>query len=106
VIPRSYRVSLVQSHSITQHLATINRDVRPFIQKAFTRDLSIAYVSEDVDEELLAAIRTDPGVWIVSCSVRDDWQARRAEHLMESSPEWNSEDTFEDTSAMIVKATS
>lgn len=99
LIPQPYIVNLVQSHSITEHQATIARDLRSLIWFTFTLDLETVFYVKNVDEELLVAIRSDPGVWLVSCDKGDILVDREADWANEDSPEWNSDNTFEEATA-------
>jgi hypothetical protein len=73
IIPRAYGVRLGRGHSINEHRAVIVNDIRPFIRDAIeTQYLELIYWAKDVDDQLLMAIRSDPKVLLVTCSVYDD----------------------------------
>jgi hypothetical protein len=66
IFPQSYFVHLAPGHSLEQHSTAIIRDIQPHILYIldFYKE-QIVYVGRGIDEELLAAIRTDPGVNVV-----------------------------------------
>jgi hypothetical protein len=73
IIPRAYGVRLHRGHLINAHEAVIVKDLRPFIRDAIeTRLPESVYWAKDVDDQHLMAIRSDPKVLLVTCSVRDD----------------------------------
>jgi hypothetical protein len=63
-------------------------------------DLEITFWVENVDEELLIAIRSDPEVWLVSCDKGDIIVDREADLADEDSTEWNSDETLGEAPAI------
>jgi hypothetical protein len=63
-VPGFYGVYLVPGHTLHQHIETVKTDLTPYIYNIFDRLYPdrVVYGCEDVDDELLAAIRSDPGV--------------------------------------------
>ena len=73
IIPRAYGVRLHRGHSINAHEAVIFNDIYPFIQYAFETEFpEPVYLAKGIDDQLLMAIRSDPKVLLVTCSVRDN----------------------------------
>jgi len=73
IIPRAYGIRLDRGHSMNEHQAVILNDISPFIQFAMkTQYTGWIYTAKDVDDQLLMAIRSDPKVLLVTCSVYDD----------------------------------
>lgn len=91
IIPRAFGFVLAPGFSIAQYEATIHRKLYHFITTEITIDLETDYFTEGVDEQLLAYIRSDPSVAMVTCSLRD---TSKEDWAMEASPEWNSDWSF------------
>jgi hypothetical protein len=74
IIPRAFGVRLGPGHSISEHQVVLDKDVRPFIRDVFRMEHDeLVYTVSDVDDQLLRAIRSDPMVILVTCSVYDDY---------------------------------
>lgn len=70
-IPESYLVILQPGHTLIKHSEAIGFAIEPFIFTIFSLPgPSIAYGAHNIDDEKLAAIRTDEGVRIVYCDKR------------------------------------
>lgn len=79
IIPRAFGVRLGPGHSMSEHQVVLDKDVRPFIRDDFRIGHDgLVYTVRDVDDQLLRAIRSDPMVVLVTCSVYNypwtDWQ--------------------------------
>lgn len=73
IIPGAYGVELERGHSISEHIAVIANDIRPFIWQAFSMPrLEIVYWTKEIDDLRLKAIRSDLKVVLVTCSLSDD----------------------------------
>lgn len=70
-IPESYFVGLAPGRTLIQHSEAIGFAIEPFITDIFPLPgPSIAYGVYNIDDEMLAAIRADKGVWYTYCNYR------------------------------------
>jgi hypothetical protein len=72
LVPGGYMVKLQPGHSLKDHSAAIGTEIKPHLESMrednkFYGLVSIFYVARDIDEELLASIRADRGVYRVAC---------------------------------------
>ncbi|KAH6667962.1 hypothetical protein B0J14DRAFT_704396 [Halenospora varia] len=69
---QAYEVFLALGHTVEKHSATINKDLAPYIQRVFNFDPLEGpfYFAMNVDDDLLKAIRSDPGVLSVACDIK------------------------------------
>lgn len=67
-MPGFYGVYLFPGHSIEQHSAAIKTDLTPYITHIFDKHYTdrVVYSARNVDNSLLAAIRSDLGVEYVT----------------------------------------
>lgn len=78
VIPRAYAISLFPDHTIDDLSAAVGRDVQPFVQTVLEfhdGEVGIALGVRNVDDDLLAAIRTYRGVRLVERSSKPELDA-------------------------------
>lgn len=70
-LPGMYSIHLVSDYTIQQHFESARFDVTPFIKFRFDDlyDGDVVYYAEKVDDDLLAAIRSDPNVKAVYTAV-------------------------------------
>jgi soluble P-type ATPase len=66
-VPGNYGVFLFPGHSIEQHSAAIKTDITPHIMHIVNKLWAdrVVYSVRNIDNDLLAAIRSDPGVEFV-----------------------------------------
>jgi hypothetical protein len=64
IVPGNYAVYLFPNYSLEQHSRTIKTDIALHIMNIFDTLYydRVVYSAQDVDDSLLAAIRSDPGV--------------------------------------------
>ncbi|KAH7409536.1 hypothetical protein BKA64DRAFT_665189 [Cadophora sp. MPI-SDFR-AT-0126] len=67
IVPGSYGVFLFPGRSIEQHSIEIQTDITPYIMHIFDKLWTdrVVYSAGNIDDELLAKIRKDPGVEFV-----------------------------------------
>ncbi|CZR55855.1 uncharacterized protein PAC_05743 [Phialocephala subalpina] len=71
VIPGSYAMWLYPGHSLQQHFDVVLADLKVHISGTLHAIVKhVIYIASNVDDELLAAIRSDPGVDAVDFDYR------------------------------------
>ncbi|KAF2118852.1 hypothetical protein BDV96DRAFT_643022 [Lophiotrema nucula] len=67
----AFAVFLFPGHSFEDHSRVVGTDMTPYVQYDFSEHFpgQIVYSCEDVGDDLLEAIRNDPGVEWVDCNV-------------------------------------
>jgi hypothetical protein len=67
LVPGNYGVFLFPGHSLEQHFKAVKIDLTPHIMYIFDAIYKdrVVYSARNIDDGLLAAIRSDPGVEVV-----------------------------------------
>jgi hypothetical protein len=70
IVPNEYIVRLKPDHSLREHSKAINTDIESHLvsTRVYENHYSVAYWAKDINEEMLAAIQADDGVFFVNCN--------------------------------------